>query len=93
MPNLCRNLRRFGVSARALSVVALAGLCGCSPLMITEDTPTAVSIRYDGVVRNLDDATAAANQACAANGKVAHLRTIDEKAALERFAHFDCVNG
>ena len=87
------NLRRLGGSARALSLVALAGLCGCSPLMITEDTPTAVSIRYDGVVKNFDEAAAAANQACAAHGKVAHLRNIDEKAALQRFAHFDCVNG
>jgi hypothetical protein len=87
------NSHLCGEVARALGLVTLAALGACSPLAITENTPTAVSIRYDGVVRNLDDATAAANQACAANGKVAHLRTIDEKAALERFAHFDCVSG
>jgi hypothetical protein len=68
-------------------------LCACSPLVMTEDSPETVSIRYDGVVKKLDDATAAANQACAAHGKVAHLRDTEAKAALERFAHFDCVSG
>jgi hypothetical protein len=62
-------------------------------MKITEDSPAAVSIRYDGVIGTLGDATAAANQACAAHGKVAHLRSTDEKAAFERFAHFDCVSG
>jgi hypothetical protein len=86
------NLRHCSGAARVLGLVALIDLCACSPLVITEDTPETVSIRYDGVVKKLSDATAAANQACAAHGKIAHLRGTEAKAALERFAHFDCVS-
>ena len=71
----------------------LAGLCACSGVRITDDTPTTVSVRYDGVFQTLGDATAAANTACSAHGKTAHLRSTDVRAALERFAHFDCVSG
>jgi hypothetical protein len=76
-----------------LSLVALAGLCACSAPRITEDTPQAVTVRYDGVVQTLEDATAAAQTVCATHGKTAQLRTTDTKAALERFAHFACVDG
>jgi hypothetical protein len=72
-----------------LLVGVLAGPCACS--RITEDTPMSVTIRYDGVVLTLDDATAAAQTACAAYGKTAELRATDMKAILERFAHFNCV--
>jgi hypothetical protein len=71
--------------------VMLAGLCACSNGEITEDTPASVSVRYDGVLETLDDATATAQRACAAHGKTARLRSTDIKAALERFAHFDCT--
>jgi hypothetical protein len=85
------SLRRGGLAAVS-GVLALAALCACSPQKVVEDTPASVSIRYDGVAATLDDATATANQLCAAHGKVAHLRSTDVKAALERFAHFECVN-
>ncbi len=85
--------QRAGRCARGLALAGLAGLCACTPLKITDDTETTVTIRYDGVVDTLDDATAAANRACATHGKVAKLRDSDMKAALERFAHFSCVSG
>jgi hypothetical protein len=85
--------RRMGLTLGSLWLIALTGVCACSPLRITEDSPMAVSIRYDGVVGTLEDATAAAQTACAAHGKTAQLRSTDVKAALERFAHFDCVSG
>jgi hypothetical protein len=80
-------------AGRSLWLVVLAALCACSDLLITEDTPTAVSVRYDGVVQTFDDATATAQKACAAHGKTARLRNTDMRAILERFAHFDCVSG
>jgi hypothetical protein len=74
-------------------LVLLAGLCACSQARIVENTPTAVSVRYDGVLQTLEDATAAAQKACAAYGKTAHLRTTEMIATIEHFAHFDCVGG
>jgi hypothetical protein len=83
----------MGLARSPLWLAVLVGLCGCSQARIVENTPTAASVRYDGVVETLEDATAAAQQACAAHGKTAHLRTIDMIATIERFAHFDCVSG
>jgi len=83
----------MGLARCSLWLVALAGLCACSDLQIKEDTPVAVTVRYDGVLKTLDDATAAAQSACAAHGKTAQFRNTDVKAALERFAHFACVSG
>jgi hypothetical protein len=91
MPRSLRPFRRGGPAVAGL--VALAALCACTPMRVAEDTPSSVSIRYDGVVATLDDATAEANRLCGTHGKVAHLRSTDMKAALEHFAHFDCVNG
>jgi hypothetical protein len=81
------------LAGRSLGLVVLAALCACSDLRITEDTPNAVTVRYDGVVQTLDDATAVAQRTCATHGKTAHLRKTDVRAALERFAHFDCMTG
>ncbi|HTQ35379.1 MAG TPA: hypothetical protein VMI30_14525 [Stellaceae bacterium] len=77
----------------SMGVVLAAALGACSPLRITDDTDTVVTIRYDGVIDTLDDVTAAANKACATHGKIAKLRDTTTKAALERFAHFNCVKG
>lgn len=85
--------RCAGWCFRLSGAAMLASLCACTPLKITDDTETVVTIRYDGVVDTLDDATAAANRACAVHGKVATLRDTDMKAAFERFAHFSCVKG
>ena len=62
-------------------------------MKVVDDTPTNVSVRYDGVAATLDDATAEANRLCATHGKVAKLRDTDVKAAFERFAYFNCVSG
>ena len=81
------------LAGRSLGLLVLAGLCACSDARITEDTPAAVSVRYDGVVQTLNNATVIAQRTCAAHGKTARLRSTDMRAILERFAHFDCVSG
>ena len=85
--------RPAGLCGRVLALSVLGGLGACAPRKITDDTDTMVTIRYDGVVDTLDDATATANKLCAAHGKVAKLRDADMKAVLERFAHFSGVSG
>src|ERR1700676_5366159 len=85
--------RRMRLAGRSLGLLVLAGLCACSDARITEDTPAAVSVRYDGVVQTLNDAPVIAQRTCAAHGKTARLRSTDMRAILERFAHFDCVSG
>jgi citrate lyase beta subunit len=75
-----------------LLLLVLAGTCGCSGMKVEESTPQAVSIRYDGVIETLEDATEVARKDCARYGETAHLRKIDETTTFERYAHFDCVS-
>jgi hypothetical protein len=75
-----------------LLLLILAGACGCSNMKVEESTPQAVSIRYDGVIETLEDATEVARKACALYGKTVYLRTVDEPTTVERYAHFDCVS-
>lgn len=75
---------------RIFALVALAGLAGCSGMQVLEDSPTSVSIRYDGVSATMDDVTAAANRLCAAHGKIAQLRSSETKGAIEHYANFNC---
>ena len=88
-----RLVYRGGRATLGFGLAALLGLCACSASGITEDTPAAVSVRYDGVVQTLEDATATANKACSAYGRTAQLRDSHMKAIFERVAHFDCVSG
>jgi hypothetical protein len=82
---------RFKPVSTALSLL-LAVLGGCSGTQIIENTPTAVTVRYDGT-DTMADATAAANKACAARGKIAKVREAEFRPTLIRhFAHFDCVD-
>ena len=76
-----------------LLLLVLAAACGCSGMKVEESTRQAVSIRYDGVVETLEDATEVARKACARYGETVHLRTINEVTTFERYAHFDCVSG
>jgi hypothetical protein len=75
-----------------LLLLVLAGAWGCSGMKVEESTPQAVSIRYDGIVETLEDATEVARKDCAHYGETAHLRTINEVTTFERYAYFDCVS-
>ncbi|HEY3909878.1 MAG TPA: hypothetical protein VGM07_08305 [Stellaceae bacterium] len=79
--------------AFAAALPALMLLAGCDPVQIVEGSDTHVSIRYDGIMNGLDQATALAQKACAAHGKAAKLRRTYHEGlgAGERFAFFDCV--
>jgi hypothetical protein len=79
--------------SRIFALAALAGLAGCSGMTVLEDSPTSVSIRYDGVSATEADVTATANRLCAAHGKVAQLRSSDTKGVIEHYANFNCVRG
>lgn len=78
---------------RVAGFAILALLTSCDPVQIIEGSDTHVSIRYDGVMNGLDQATALANKTCAQHGKVARLRRTyyEGLGAGERFAFFDCV--
>jgi hypothetical protein len=94
---LCLDRRRRRARGRRLAgglvqLVALVALCACTGLKITEETPASVSIRYDGLFVTEADAAAAAQASCAQHGKNAELRDTTVKAALDRFAHFSCVD-
>jgi len=75
-----------------LLLLVVAGACGCSGMKVEESTAQAVSIRYDGVIETIEDATEVARRACARYGETVHLRTINEVTTFERYAHFDCVS-
>jgi hypothetical protein len=79
--------------SRATLVAVAVMLAGCTAPAVTEDSPNAVTIRYDGIVNGIDDATAAAQRACARHGKTAQLRKTAYQGlgAGLRFAHFDCI--
>jgi hypothetical protein len=79
--------------SRAMVVAGAVALAACSGPELLEDSPQAVTVRYDAVVHTLSDATRLARQACARHGKVAKLRKVDFEGlgVGERFAHFDCV--
>jgi hypothetical protein len=73
--------------------LSLAVLCGCSGPRIIENTPAAVTVRYDPVLDSLEDVAAAATKACAAYGKIARPRQSEtRKTLVDRSAHFECVS-
>lgn len=73
------------------SAAVLAALAGCARVVVLEDTPSSVSLRYGGTTTE-DDALAEANRLCAAHGKVAQLRSSDTKGVLERYGNYNCVS-
>jgi hypothetical protein len=75
------------------AVAALLILTKCDPVQVIEGSDTHVSVRYDGVMNGLDQATELAKTSCAAHGKTAKLRKTyyEGLGAGERFAFFDCV--
>lgn len=83
----------ISVAIAAALALSLAVLCGCSGPRIIENTPAAVTVRYDPLIDSLEDATAAATQACAAYGKIARRRESESrKTIVDRSAHFACVS-
>ncbi len=78
---------------RAIVLTAILLLCACDAVQIAEGSDTHVSVRYDGMMNGLDQATQLAQKACAEHGKTAKLRKTyyEGLGAGERFAFFDCV--
>jgi hypothetical protein len=74
-------------------LAGLMSLNACDPVQIVEGSDSHVSIRYDGVMNGLDQATELAKKACAEHGRAAKLRRTyyEGLGAGERFAFFDCV--
>lgn len=77
--------------AALLAVPLLAA--ACDAVQVVESSDSAVSVRYDGIVNGLGQATELAQRACAAYRKTAKLRKVyyEGLGAGERFAHFDCI--
>jgi hypothetical protein len=78
---------------RATFLAGLLLLTACDAMQIVENADTHVSVRYDGLMNGLDQATELAKKACAAHGRIARLQRVyyEGLGAGERFAFFDCV--
>ena len=76
-----------------LLLVGLLQLAGCDAVQIVENADTHFSVRYDGIMNGLDQATELAKKACAAHGRTAKLQKVyyEGLGAGERFAFFDCA--
>jgi len=87
------SLRTRVKEGRLAALAVLLLMAACDPVQIIEGSDTHVSIRYDGVMNGLDQATELAKTACAAHGKTVKLRKTyyEGLGAGERFAFFDCV--
>ena len=74
-------------------LVGLLQLTGCDAVQIVENADTHVSVRYDGIMNGLDQATELAKKACATHGRAAKLQKVyyEGLGAGERFAFFECV--
>ncbi len=75
-----------------LSVVAalLPALAACSGLAVVESSARAVTVRYSSL-DGIDEATQAAQKACAVHHKTARLRNTANFGLTERYGHFDCI--
>jgi hypothetical protein len=65
--------------------------CCTSTPTVVESSATAVTVRYDGIANDLDDATQVARKVCATRGKTARLRNASNQGLGQHFGHFDCV--
>ena len=70
-------------------LLALAG-CTATPTVV-ENSAEAVTVRYDGIVNNIDDATQVAQKVCASHDKIARLRKVNDEGLGQHFGHFNCV--
>ncbi len=87
------RLRARLTAGQAVLLVGLLQLAACDAVQIVESADTHVSVRYDGIMNGLDQATELATRACAAHGRTAKLQKVyyEGLGAGERFAFFDCV--
>jgi hypothetical protein len=87
------RLRAMLTPRRAVLFAGLLLLTACDAVQIVENADTHVSVRYDGLMNGLDQATELAKKACAAHGRIAKLQRVyyEGLGAGERFAFFDCV--
>lgn len=87
------RLREWARPSLTAALCSVLLLTACDPVQIIEGSDTHVSVRYDGVMNGLDQATQLAKTACAAHGKTAKLRKTyyEGLGAGERFAFFDCI--
>ena len=77
-------------------IALLSGLlaltaCTATPTVV-ENSATAVTVRYDGLVNKIDDATQVAQQVCASHNKMARLRKVNDDGIGQHFGHFDCIS-
>jgi hypothetical protein len=88
-----RRLRAKLTAGRLVLLVGLLQLAACDAVQIVENADTHVSVRYDGIMNGLDQATELAKRACAGHGRTAKLQKVyyEGLGAGERFAFFDCV--
>ncbi len=88
----CISNRPWG---RRRGPALLSGLfaltCCTSTPTVVESSATAVTVRYDGIANDLDDATQVARKVCAARGKTARLRNASDQGLGQHYGHFDCV--
>jgi len=77
-------------------IALLSGLfaltaCTATPTVV-ENSATAVTVRYDGLVNKIDDATQVAQKVCASHDKIARLRKVNDDGIGQHFGHFDCIS-
>jgi hypothetical protein len=82
-----------GIMYRIAFLSGLLALTGCTATpTIVENSATAVTVRYDGIVNKIDDATQVAQKACASHDKIARLRKVNDEGIGQHFGHFDCIS-
>ena len=81
------------MAGQAVLLAGLFQLSACDAVQIVESADTHVSVRYDGIMNGLDQATELAKRACVTHGRTAKLQKVyyEGLGAGERFAFFDCV--
>ena len=82
---------RIAGLGRALLLGLLALTACTSTPTVVESSATAVTVRYDGIANDIDDATQVAQKVCAARGKTARLRNASDQGLGQHYGHFNCV--
>jgi uncharacterized lipoprotein YajG len=80
-----------GIMHRIALLSGLLALAGCTATpTVVENSAEAVTVRYDGIVNNIDDATQVAQKVCASHDKIARLRKVNDEGLGQHFGHFNC---